>query len=92
MSNVFLERRNAPRRVINRLAHYYFDGGQFPRTCLVTDMSDSGARLYSESNIPDDFTLAVSGEGFDMKRECHVVWRLGHEMGVEFVRPRDRMR
>lgn len=89
---MFLERRNAPRRVINRIAHYYSDGTQFPRTCLVTDISDSGARLYSENDIPNVFTLAVSGEGIDTKHECRVVWRLGHEMGVEFVRPHDRMR
>ena len=89
---MFLERRNAPRRVINRVAQYYCDGSQFPRTCLVTDISDSGARLYSENEIPNAFTLAVSGEGIDMKHECQVVWRLGHEMGVEFVGPHDRMR
>jgi len=89
---MFIERRNAPRRVINRVAQYYCDGSQFPRTCLVTDISDNGARLYSENDIPNVFTLAVSGEGIALKRECRVVWRLGHEMGVEFVLDRDRMR
>ena len=88
---MFLERRNAPRRVLNRTAQYYCDGSQIPRTCLVTDISDSGARLYSESDIPNAFTLAVSGEGFDTKHECRVVWRLGHEMGVEFVKPQGRI-
>lgn len=85
---MFLERRNAPRRVIDRVAQYFCDGSQLPRTCLVTDISDSGARLHSESDMPEVFTLAVSGEGIDIKRECHVVWRLGHEVGVAFISPR----
>ncbi len=89
---MFIERRYAPRRVINRLAQYYSEAGQMPRTCLVTDISDSGARLYSENDMPPVFILAVSGEGFAVRRECRVVWRLGHEMGVEFVPDQGRLR
>jgi hypothetical protein len=89
---MFIERRNAPRRVINRVAQYFANGSQLPRTCLVTDISDTGARLHSEAEMPDVFVLAVSGEGIDIKRECQVMWRLGYELGVEFVDTRDRMR
>ena len=87
---MFMERRNAPRRVINRVAQYFCDGSQLPRTCLVTDISETGARLHSEIDMPEVFTLAVSGEGIDVKHECHVVWRLGHEVGVVFIRARDQ--
>jgi hypothetical protein len=89
---MFLERRNAPRRVVNRVAQYFCDGSQLPRTCLVTDVSETGARLHSEIDMPKVFTLAVSGEGIDIKRECRVVWKIGHEMGVEFIQPRELAR
>ena len=78
--------------MIDRLAQYYCDGNQFPRSCLVTDISETGARLHSESDMPGDFVLEVSGEGFSAKHECRVVWRLGHELGVEFVSDRGRTR
>jgi hypothetical protein len=89
---VFVERRRASRRVINRLAQYYCEGNQFPRNCLVSDISETGARLHSEADMPEAFVLEVSGEGFSAKHDCRVVWRLGHEMGVAFERPRDRFR
>ncbi len=60
-----------------------------PRTCLVTDISDGGARLYCESDMPATFTLSVARDGGHMRRACRVVWRLGGELGVEFT---DRMR
>jgi len=56
-----------------------------PRTCMVTDISEGGARLYSELQMPPTFTLSVSGEGVNMLRECRVVWRLGGELGVAFI-------
>ena len=52
---------------------------------MVTDISEGGARLYSETAMPDTFTLAISGEGKAVRRDCRVVWRLGGECGVEFV-------
>lgn len=63
--------------------------GALPRDCLVTDISERGARLYSEQDMPEEFTLALSGEGFDMRQDCRVVWRLGAELGVEFIGPRN---
>lgn len=52
---------------------------------MVTDISEAGARLYSEIEMPPTFTLALSGEGVQVRRECRVVWRLGGELGVEFI-------
>jgi len=79
------ERRKNPRRAINRVAQYYTAAGSLPRSCFITDVSDSGARLYSEAGMPDTFLLSVFDEGGEMRRECRVVWRLGGELGVEFV-------
>ena len=86
---VFTERRQAPRRVINRVAQYCCEAVQFPRPCMVTNLSDSGARLYSESDMPEAFVLLITGDGLKLRRECRVVWRLGYELGVEFVESRE---
>lgn len=79
------ERRGVQRRIINRVAQYHCGLGALPRNCMVTDISASGARLYVETDIPDSFTLSVSAEGADIRRECRVVWRLGGEVGVTFI-------
>lgn len=80
------ERRQAPRRVINRMAEFQAGLGSLPRTCMVTDISDSGARLFTEIiDVPAQFTLSVTGEGGTVQHACRVVWRLGGELGVAFV-------
>ena len=79
------ERRSIARRVINRVAQYHCGMGALPRTCMVTDISAGGARLYSEIDMPDIFTLAVTVEDAEMRRDCRVVWRLGGEIGVTFT-------
>jgi hypothetical protein len=61
-----------------------------PRSCTVTDISSNGARLYSENDMPHAFVLTLSREGVKQNRECRVVWRLGLELGVEFVEARAR--
>jgi hypothetical protein len=39
--------------------------------------------LYAEDNdIPDVFILSFANGA---RRDCRVVWRLGHEVGAEFV-------
>lgn len=51
---------------------------------MVADLSDQGARLYSDET-PPAFTLTISGDKGDERRACRVVWRLGHEVGVQFT-------
>lgn len=80
------ERRGATRATINRRAHYIPVAGALPRDCLVVDLSDTGARLYVETPLPDVFVLVVSGDGTRLERDCRVVWRLGGECGVVFTR------
>jgi len=89
---VLQDRRRLPRRFINRVAKFQSGIGSLPRDCIVTDLSDSGARLYSELEIPERFTLSLSGDGVDVRHECRVVWRLGGELGVEFTGRRSRER
>lgn len=82
---MFKERRKLARRRINRVAQFHSEVSPLPRTCVVTDISEGGARLYSDIDMPPTFTLSVSGEGVNVRRECRVVWRLGGELGVEFI-------
>jgi hypothetical protein len=80
------ERRAAGRHTINRRAQYIAALGALPRDCMVIDISDGGARLFSEAGLPDQFTLVVSGDAAQLRRDCRVVWRLGGECGVAFTR------
>ncbi|MGN6572735.1 MAG: PilZ domain-containing protein [Pseudolabrys sp.] len=80
------ERRGAVRQAINRRAQYFPVAGALPRDCMVVDISDTGARLYVETPLPDVFVLVISGETSRIERECRVVWRLGGECGVVFTR------
>ena len=82
------ERRGAARQAINRRAQYFPVAGALPRDCMVVDLSETGARLFTESPLPDVFVLLISGERERIERECRVVWRLGGEAGVAFVRRR----
>jgi hypothetical protein len=79
------ERRQHKRYIINRIAKFQTDSGALPRDCMITDISQKGARLFADGiEIPDQFYLLVSGDKAD-RRECRVVWRLGGEIGVTFV-------
>jgi hypothetical protein len=79
------ERRRHVRHTINRVAKIQSAAGSLPRDCLVTDISESGARLYAEGIVvPDSFVLVVTGTE-TIRRDCRVLWRLGNEIGVEFV-------
>jgi hypothetical protein len=81
------DRRRSPRRRLDRRAKIQLAAGALPRDCLITDISDGGIRLYVEGfEVPDDFVLQLSGEGLaDTGRAYRVVWRLGYEVGAEFV-------
>jgi len=83
---VFKERRKMPRRQINRLAQFRSEAGAASGECMVTDISEGGARLFTELDLPEAFTLWLGAEDTKMQRECRVVWRLGGEIGVEFVK------
>ncbi len=84
------ERRRDQRHIISRAAKFVAEAGGLPRDCLIINISDRGARLYTEApDVPDSFQLIISGET-QTRHECRVIWRLGGEIGVNFVtRERD---
>jgi hypothetical protein len=76
------DRRRSERHAMRGLAKLQFGTGSLPRDCWVSDLSDGGVRLHAEGvAVPDEFILMLSSG----RRECRVVWRLGHEVGAEFV-------
>ncbi len=55
------ERRRARRHRLNRAAKIKAGAGLLPRDRLITDISDSGARLHAEGyEVPDEFVLLFS--------------------------------
>jgi hypothetical protein len=78
------ERRQSPRYTLDRFAKIQI-AGSLPRDCMIVDISDSGVRLHTEhTEVPDEFLILISGVRPD-RRECRVVWRLGFEIGAEFI-------
>ena len=53
--------------------------------CTLLDVSDLGARLRTEHarELPEHFTIALTERGVP-RRQCRVVWRGDHEVGVSF--------
>jgi len=76
------ERRRTERHTARGMAKILGGAGSLARECWISDISDGGARLHAEADVPDDFALVLPGGN---RRECHVVWRLGHEAGVTFT-------
>ncbi len=59
--------------------------GNVQRPCILSDISDTGARIDVESadELPDSFVLLLSGNG-SPRRNCHIVWRKPNNVGVNF--------
>jgi hypothetical protein len=79
-------RRRSERHAMRGPAKIQIGTGSLPRDVWITDISDGGVRLHSERmDVPDEFILVLPGVG--ARRECRVAWRLGHEIGAEFIDP-----
>ena len=78
------EKRQSPRHRTLKGAHIVFHEGRSTISCLVRNLSDSGALLRVDSviGIPDKFTLVIAGE---LHRDARVVRRSENEIGVVFV-------
>jgi len=76
------ERRRTERHAMRGMGKILGAVGSLPRDCWISDISDGGARLHSEADIPDQFTLTLPDGG---QRECRIVWWLEQEVGVAFT-------
>ena len=63
------------------------DGGFAARSCVVQDLSSTGAKVtVDDANVlPGRLRLAFSRDA-RTGRSCEVVWRRGKTLGVKFVR------
>ncbi|MDO8874563.1 MAG: PilZ domain-containing protein [Pseudolabrys sp.] len=59
--------------------------GDVQRGCVLSDISDTGARIDVDptDELPERFTLLLSGNG-SPRRRCRVVWRQPTQVGVNF--------
>jgi len=77
-------RRRTERHAVRGLAKIQTGTSSLKRDCWITDISDGGVRLHSErTDVPDEFFLVLPG--VHGRRECRVAWRLGHEIGAQFI-------
>lgn len=84
MSNDDEVNRRQERRRNVRIASIITNDGRSPISCVVLDLSKSGARLHihDQSEIPDQFRLLLLANNEEHK--CETVWRTDMEMGVKF--------
>lgn len=85
------DKRKAPRKPLRYAAWIALDNRQ-PANCLLSDISDLGARLDVEDStlIPDRFVLLLARHNAP-KRYCTVIWRENNQIGVRFERRHDRV-
>lgn len=65
-------------------AEIVFNGGRGRATCIIRNLSESGAKLEvaSVGGIPQTFDLIAAGH---RPHPCRVVWRALKELGVQFL-------
>ena len=78
------EHRSAFRFRTLRLAKIYPNSGKAIE-CCVRDLSTRGARLEvaDPEQVPDNFFLII--QGMSDRFQCHVVWKNGNAIGVEYL-------
>jgi len=61
-------------------------GAEPPRSCMVTDVSESGARLKLDrpGELPEKIVLLLTKSGA-ARRMCRVIWRSKKDAGVKFL-------
>ena len=78
------DKRKAKRRPLRYSAWMSLDSDKL-HGCVLSDISDTGARLDVEDvkAVPDRFMLLLSGTGA-ARRSCRVIWRAEAQIGVAF--------
>lgn len=80
------ELRRSERTPSNYSARADFGDGSEPLPCLISDISNRGARLtlIDADEFPEKISLVLSYDG-EVRQRCRVVWRDGARAGLEFV-------
>ena len=79
-----LDRRSAPRRVVGAPSIISYDPGARSVSCTIRNASSAGARvrLHEDVALP---TIVRILDGRGACRDARVIWRVGPDLGVEFV-------
>jgi hypothetical protein len=87
-----MENRKAQRVVFERgyAANMMAIDGTWRHSCIVEDVSDTGAKLTIEGSIEGlnlkEFFLLLSSMG-KVYRRCELAWVNGDQVGVYFLKP-----
>jgi hypothetical protein len=79
------EQRKGVRYPRRRAAEVIFGENEPPISCVIWDISDSGARLAvarPRAELPRTFTLVLLK---GVQRNCQVVWTHTRFVGVKFI-------
>jgi hypothetical protein len=81
---MLIEKRLSPRRNTMIEALIVFDAGRRRMSCIIRNLSETGAKLEvaSVAGVPNTFDLITPGH---RPHACRVAWRSLKEIGVEFV-------
>lgn len=79
-----VERRNSPRRRINKPARLLIDATS-NMDCLVRNLSETGALIMVShpKYLPEDIILTIPDIGFE--RAVRIKWRRARSIGVIFT-------
>jgi hypothetical protein len=82
-----LNKKREARKSVQQSGWITLDGGFAARTCVVHDLSSTGAKITMEdsSALAGRLRLAFSRDA-RRGRKCEVVWRRGKSLGVKFVK------
>jgi hypothetical protein len=80
-------KKREARKSLHQPGWITLEGGFAARTCVVQDLSTSGAKLTIDDHntLPAKLRLAFSRDA-RTGRNCEVVWRRGRTFGIKFVR------
>lgn len=53
-------------------------------SCIVSNLSNGGARIICAETLPDEFILRLT-PGRGHPRSCRVMWRRKQNLGVQFT-------
>ena len=78
------ERRRIARQKSFLRGMIYFNNRRSVVDCLIRDISPYGARLIFSDTVTTPDTLDLYIPQKEQTLRAHVIWRVGHEVGVAF--------
>ena len=78
------ERRSEARRAVSYIG-ILTDKVGVPHYCMVTEESDSGVRVQTRWDVPEEFFLQFPGVGATREGRYRVIWRLNGAVGARRI-------